>query len=134
MYVLHQYLLKDFDMIFFTGDLPPHDMWRQTVAGNLAIMDEAMDIMKDYFIKMDVFNLIGNHEPHPLNVFSFPELGDDVPVNTDYIYEAAWSHWRYWFPVEHQENVLNGGRYSISPKLGLRIIGINNLYGYFYNW
>jgi sphingomyelin phosphodiesterase len=121
-------------MVFFTGDLPPHDMWRQTVAGNLAIMDEAMEMMKTYFGDKEVYNLIGNHEPHPLNVFSFPELGNDVPVNTDYVYRAAWDHWKHWMPVGQEDNVLAGGRYSVSPRIGLRIIGINNLFGYMNNW
>jgi sphingomyelin phosphodiesterase len=55
-------------MVFFTGDMPPHDIWQQTVEGNLAIIDQAMSTLQSYFPNKTVLTVFGNHEPHPLNV------------------------------------------------------------------
>ena len=54
-------------MVFFTGDLPPHDVWMQTKEKNLEEFDLAMDIIRRYFGNKTVYNILGNHEPSPIN-------------------------------------------------------------------
>ncbi|CAG0921987.1 unnamed protein product [Notodromas monacha] len=124
----------DLDMIIFTGDIPPHDLWAQSVESNLAAIAQFYDTMVTYFGDKAVLMGLGNHDPHPCNVFSFAELGEPAELSTNYIYDDAWENWKHWLPADQEANVRKTGQYSVSPRPGLRVLVFNNLLGYVNNW
>ena len=52
----------------------------------------------------------------------------------NWLYEHLWSNWQRWLPAESKETVLKGGYYTVSPKPGFRVISLNNIDCYIYNW
>jgi hypothetical protein len=52
----------------FTGDMPSHDVWQQTVQDNNMAINHSMNSLAQYFGADKVYTVLGNHEPHPLNV------------------------------------------------------------------
>jgi hypothetical protein len=61
--------LQDIDMVFFTGDLIPHDNWMRTKEMNREQYNKAMGLIRQYFGNKTLFNIVGNHEPYPTNVY-----------------------------------------------------------------
>ena len=58
---------KDIDAIYWTGDLPPHDVWNQTREENLANLKFSSAMMRKYFKGIPIFPTIGNHESCPVD-------------------------------------------------------------------
>ena len=54
-------------MIIWTGDLVPHIVWDTSKEGNLKIIREIVEIVKEKFPGIPVYPAIGNHESHPVN-------------------------------------------------------------------
>ena len=53
----------------------------------------------------------------------------------DYLYTLLTSVWgEAGVPEEAMDTVQRGGYYSWSPTPGLRIISLNDMYGYHENW
>ena len=52
----------------------------------------------------------------------------------NWLYEHLWTNWQRWLPAEAKETVLKGGYYTVSPKPGFRVISLNNIDCYIYNW
>ncbi|ROT72613.1 Sphingomyelin phosphodiesterase B [Penaeus vannamei] len=61
---------QDLDLILWTGDLIPHNVWNTTREGNLDIIRQTVQMVKQYFPDTPVFPAIGNHESHPVNATS----------------------------------------------------------------
>lgn len=51
-----------------------------------------------------------------------------------WLYEAFYDAWCKHFPAESKSTFIKGGYYTLSPTPGFRIIGLNSLFGYVYNW
>ncbi|KAI8119618.1 Sphingomyelin phosphodiesterase [Lucilia cuprina] len=117
---------KKIDYIYQTGDIVPHN------EGNKAMLTQINDLMIEKFPDVQIFPSVGNHEPHPTNIFG----NEDVPaeLSMNWLYEHLWSIWQRWLPDEAKETVLKGGYYTVSPKPGFRIISLNNNDCYIYNW
>lgn len=58
---------QDLDLILWTGDLIPHNVWNTSREGNLDVIRQTVQMVKDYFPDVPVFPAIGNHESHPVN-------------------------------------------------------------------
>lgn len=61
---------------------------------------------------------------------------DEIPssLRVDWLYEHVWSLWSKWLPAEAEETVLRGGYYTASPSKGHRIVALNSMDCYLYNW
>ncbi|CAG0884083.1 unnamed protein product [Darwinula stevensoni] len=123
----------DADIIIWTGDQPPHDVWDQSMQENLGIINITVAVMKEYFPTTPIFPVVGNHEAWPVNVFS-PEYVLEEDFSTDWLYNALWANWMDWLPEDQASNVQHGAYYSVAALPGLRIITINNMFCYINNW
>ena len=59
----------DLDLVLVTGDLPAHDIWRQSRASNLHTIRIVAEALHKYFPDTPVLPAIGNHEGFPVNMF-----------------------------------------------------------------
>ena len=55
------------DLIFWTGDIPAHDVWDQTRADQLQHIEITADILSKYFPDIRVYPSLGNHESSPVD-------------------------------------------------------------------
>ena len=56
-----------FDVIYWTGDLPGHNVWNQTQVGGISLQDYITKLFIQYFPDVPVYSAIGNHEGVPVN-------------------------------------------------------------------
>ena len=56
-----------FDYIYWTGDLPAHNVWRQSREDQLGVIDLLTDQIKLFFKDKKVYPTLGNHESAPVN-------------------------------------------------------------------
>lgn len=113
------------DMIVWTGDVPPHDIWNQSRSGQIRTLRSAIQLLTRYFPNTPVFPAIGNHESAPVD--SFPPPGIQVATPT-WLYEELTRSWSHWLPNETSETILRGGYYSVGVFPGFRVIALNNNY------
>lgn len=59
---------EKFDMVYWTGDLPPHNIWNQTRQDQLSAIRTLTQLFKKYFPKTIVLPSLGNHEAQPCNL------------------------------------------------------------------
>lgn len=91
-----------------------------------------MGKMKEVFGDVPVFPILGNHEPHPLNIYSPKNVPESM--NTKWLYDFVAEEWSYWLPEEARETMRYGGYYTILVKPGFRVIALNNNVAYSFNW
>ncbi|EDW99101.1 sphingomyelin phosphodiesterase [Drosophila yakuba] len=120
------------EWIYHTGDVPPHNVWSTTKQGNLDMLSEIDQLLAQYFPDTPIYPCLGNHEPHPANVFGNDEIPSALKV--DWLYEHVWSLWSKWLPAEAETTVLRGGYYTAAPSKGHRIVALNSMDCYLYNW
>ena len=56
-----------FDWIYWTGDLPAHNVWSQTREDQLGVINLLTDQMRLFFGDKKVYPTLGNHESAPVN-------------------------------------------------------------------
>ena len=56
-----------FDWVYWTGDLPAHNVWSQTREDQLGVIDLLTDQMKLFFGDKKMYPTLGNHESAPVN-------------------------------------------------------------------
>lgn len=72
-----------------------------------------------------------------LKMFPISSLGhENLPFEfqTSWLYEHLWTEWQRWLPATTRDTILKGGYYTVSPKSGLRVISLNNIDCYLFNW
>ncbi|KAH8381287.1 hypothetical protein KR093_002107, partial [Drosophila rubida] len=120
------------DWIYHTGDVPPHNVWSTTKQGNKDMLTEVDGLLAKYFPGIPVYPCMGNHEPHPTNVFGNSELPAELSI--DWLYDHVWSLWKKWLPAGAEVTVRRGGYYTHSPTAGHRIVALNSMDCYLFNW
>lgn len=55
-------------MIYWTGDLPPHNVWKQSREDQLNALDALTALFQKYFPDKIVYPALGNHEATPVNL------------------------------------------------------------------
>ncbi|XP_037951691.1 sphingomyelin phosphodiesterase 1 [Teleopsis dalmanni] len=118
--------------IYHTGDIVPHNVWSTTKDGNQEMITKISQLIYSKFPEIPVYPCIGNHEPHPTNVFGNELSPNEFSVK--WLYEHLYTVWSKWLPDETKETILKGGYYTLSPSKGLRIISLNNNDCYLFNW
>ncbi|XP_030556482.1 sphingomyelin phosphodiesterase [Drosophila novamexicana] len=113
----------DCTYIYQTGDVVDHMVWATSVKKNTEVLTKVSDQFTKVFPEVKVYPCIGNHEPHPLNLFSPEGVPDEI--NTKWLYEHLYNDWSKWLPAETKQTILKGGYYTVSPRKGFRIIALN---------
>ncbi|CAB3360244.1 Hypothetical predicted protein [Cloeon dipterum] len=121
------------DYVIFTGDIVDHFIWATSKEKNIEVIKAVMAELKQTF-SVPILPIIGNHEAHPVNLFSgqHPEIPEEISSN--WVYELAVEMWLPDLTLESRESIKKGGFYKYEIKPGLVIIAINNNYCYHLNW
>jgi len=115
------------DLIYWTGDLPAHDIWYQTKEGNEKIVRETVLHLKKFFPTVPVLPVLGNHESVPVDSFPPPSL-EHHGASMDWLYSTLAEVWEGWLGKNHKWSVKYGAYYSKNVAPGLRVITINTNY------
>ncbi|XP_063883704.1 sphingomyelin phosphodiesterase-like isoform X2 [Scylla paramamosain] len=121
------------DLVYITGDLPPHDVWAQNHATNLIAIETTMELVRKHFPDVPVLNTLGNHASAPVNSFVVPAAyGDGWSMS--WLYDSVADLWAEWLPESALVDVRRGGFYQYSPVSGLRVISLNMNFCNTINW
>ncbi|CAB3361410.1 Hypothetical predicted protein [Cloeon dipterum] len=123
---------SDLAYVIFTGDIIDHGVWATTTQYNIDLINFFYDQLKSSY-NVPVLPIFGNHEPHPLNVFTSEEMNVPPEISSDWLYELAVAQWEAWLPGQ-SANILKGGYYAYEVNPGLKVIGLNTMFCYPYNF
>ncbi|KAJ9069761.1 Sphingomyelin phosphodiesterase [Entomophthora muscae] len=123
--------MTPFDMVLFTGDIPPHDMWKESIGRGNKIATAAFETLHNALGKYPVYPVVGNHEPVPINQFP---LSGKMGSDSFYLYSFLANQWRRWLPESALTTIRRGGYYAHTHNDKLRIITLNNNLCYIYNF
>uniref|UniRef100_G1S6I2 Sphingomyelin phosphodiesterase n=1 Tax=Nomascus leucogenys TaxID=61853 RepID=G1S6I2_NOMLE len=112
-----------FDMVYWTGDIPAHDVWHQTRQDQLRALTTVTALVRKFLGPVPVYPAVGNHESTPVN--SFPPPFIEGNHSSRWLYEAMAKAWEPWLPAEALRTLRIGGFYALSPYPGLRLISLN---------
>jgi len=103
----------------WTGDNTSHDIWHQSVNGNL---ENSKEITSSFQENLDfkIFPVIGNHESFPVNVYDFLS-------NREVYFDSSLAEmWKKWIGDDAIKSFQSDAYYSsFNEKLNLKIIGLN---------
>jgi sphingomyelin phosphodiesterase len=51
-----------FDFVYWTGDLPPHNIWNQTRPDQIFALRKLTQLFQKYFPNKVIYPALGNHE------------------------------------------------------------------------
>lgn len=123
----------DIDFIYWTGDLPAHDLWIQTKQSNLQILNDTVQLVLKYFPNTKIFPALGNHETAPANLFPTPNFETENITNS-WLYNTLDTQWKKLMGSEvYSSYIKGGGFYSILVKSDLKIISLNMNYCHYVN-
>uniref|UniRef100_A0ABM5FVJ3 Sphingomyelin phosphodiesterase n=1 Tax=Pogona vitticeps TaxID=103695 RepID=A0ABM5FVJ3_9SAUR len=112
-----------FDLAYWTGDIPAHNVWEQSRADQLQALRTISGLIQKYLGPLPVYPAVGNHESVPVNAFPPPF----VPGNQSsaWLYHAMAEAWEPWLPPEALETLRVGGFYTLRARPGLRLVSLN---------
>ncbi|KAK3098121.1 hypothetical protein FSP39_016346 [Pinctada imbricata] len=118
------------DLIIYTGDSPPHDVWDQSYAGQLKTDRLVIKRLTKVLHGIPVLPALGNHGTFPQNLYS-----PDDPYFKKLNKKLA-NHWRGLFPERSSQwrSIVAGAYYSYNVRPGLRVISINTQFWYTFNF
>ncbi|KAB0397067.1 hypothetical protein E2I00_012022, partial [Balaenoptera physalus] len=112
-----------FDMVYWTGDIPAHNIWQQSRQDQLRALTTVTDLVRKFLGPVPVYPAVGNHESTPVNGFPPPFIEGNQ--SSHWLYEAMAKAWEPWLPAEALRTLRIGGFYALSPRPGLRLISLN---------
>ncbi|XP_074657493.1 sphingomyelin phosphodiesterase-like [Tubulanus polymorphus] len=121
-----------FDMIYWTGDLPSHNVWNQTRAQQIAVYKTLTKLFLKYFPGVPIYGALGNHESAPVNSFPPPFITGDNSIR--WLYSEIDQSWSHWLLDSTRRTILYGGYYTALVKPGLRVVSLNMNYCNNQNW
>lgn len=124
--------LYDIDFIYWTGDLPAHNVWNQSKSDQVHSIKYATALFQKYFPGKIVYPSVGNHEGFPVNNFPPPILTGDE--SGQWLRDALAKEWKTWLPEETIETIKKGAYYTVLMRKGFRIVSLNMNYGNSENW
>ncbi|KAK9693930.1 Calcineurin-like phosphoesterase [Popillia japonica] len=122
-----------FKYVYFTGDVVSHRIWNTSIESNIRLINGIFYEMKQAFPGVKIFPTLGNHETHPVNLFS-PANYPDETLSTQWLFDEVAELWGLWLPEDTKVTIRKGGYYTVLVEPGLRIIALNSNAAYVYNW
>ncbi|EGG23426.1 sphingomyelinase [Cavenderia fasciculata] len=105
------------DLILWTGDSPPHDVWMQTEEKQTTATQTLTELVHLFFPDTIVFPAIGNHESYPADQFILPDK--------QWLLNDLSTFWAPFLGGEQLDTVQQQGYYTLLIQQGLRIISLN---------
>ena len=108
-------VLPEPDLIFWTGDVPAHDIWDYSRGATKRLVTNVTDKFVEYFPGVKILPTLGNHEGVPINQYGTGE---------NWLYDAIATEWKK-FSLESSsfETIKTHGYYTelLRPGLGFSI-------------
>ncbi|XP_066138359.1 sphingomyelin phosphodiesterase 1-like isoform X2 [Euwallacea fornicatus] len=123
---------KDIDLIYFTGDIIDHTIWKASKDDNSREIASTFRVLAESFPNTPILPAIGNHESVPLNVFAPPSIKEER-FSQNWLYELNSKLLTQWIPPESLTTVRSQGYFAILANYKLRVIVLNNNVCYIYN-
>ena len=108
----------DLDLVFWTGDVPAHDIWNQTRSGQISLIRTVSNMMTKYLGHVPILPALGNHESAPVNRWaldhchllltvriSFPRPEVKGHSSIDWLYTALDDIWSNWLPESTRASI-----------------------------
>uniref|UniRef100_A0A8C2PLW0 Sphingomyelin phosphodiesterase n=1 Tax=Cyprinus carpio TaxID=7962 RepID=A0A8C2PLW0_CYPCA len=112
------------DWVYWTGDIPAHNIWSQTRAQQLnELVTITRLIHKHLGPDVTVYPAVGNHESTPVN--SFPPPFVQGNLSSHWLYDTMAEEWAPWLPEQALETIRHGGFYTVEVQRGLRVVSLN---------
>ncbi|XP_058823046.1 sphingomyelin phosphodiesterase 1-like [Topomyia yanbarensis] len=119
--------------IYHTGDIIDHGVWETSIGHNIRSMNRLHNKLLEAFPRTPVYNIIGNHEAHPTNVFA-PSISTNQQFSVDWLYNYLADVWGNWLPRSTLNTIRQAGFYTTLVRPGFRIVALNNQDCYNFNW
>ncbi|XP_070394579.1 sphingomyelin phosphodiesterase-like [Dermacentor albipictus] len=120
---------------YWTGDLPPHDVWRITRAANFENFEKTVSTIAKQLPGVTVYPVVGNHEAVPPNLFPETDRSDAQHAEkSQWLYDTLAEDWKVWLPEDALATVRRAGYYVAKPREGLRLISLNTNFCYNFNF
>nr|XP_022899981.1 sphingomyelin phosphodiesterase-like [Onthophagus taurus] len=123
----------DIDYVYYTGDTISHRVWDTSIIGNTEDIKLLYNTLLEKFPNSPVFPILGNHEPHPLNIFAPSEI-EDPEFSTAWLFDLAADLWGPILGEGTEETIRKGGFYTVLIRPGFRLIALNSNVAYTFNW
>ena len=126
------------DVVLWTGDVVPHDIWNQSLDYVKLYMDELSRVFKGKFSKFSMYMILGNHDFEAMNSQDFEIKGGDRMLETSaeywdqYLFEEGDVEARKLYEENgyyKKKLVVAGKRYE-----KVNMIGLNTQACYMLNW
>ncbi|KAM9455654.1 sphingomyelin phosphodiesterase [Clarias gariepinus] len=112
------------DWVYWTGDIPAHDVWSQTRAQQLNELTTISRLIRKYLgPDVNVFPAVGNHESTPVNSFPPPFVHGNR--SSQWLYNTMAEEWAPWLPAQALVTLRRGGFYMAQVQPGLRVVSLN---------
>ncbi|XP_075054548.1 sphingomyelin phosphodiesterase [Mixophyes fleayi] len=112
-----------YDRVYWTGDIPAHNVWEQTRADQLNALRTITALIRKYLGPVPVYPAVGNHESAPVNGFPPPSVHGNL--SSSWLYQAMAQEWEGWLPVSALETLRTSGFYTLMIGPGLRLASLN---------
>ncbi|CAF3726860.1 unnamed protein product [Rotaria sp. Silwood1] len=121
-----QYIAADIDFVYFTGDLPPHNVWNQSRADQIYTINTINQLLVNTFPNKTFYSAVGNHEAAPSNLFPTPIISRE---NISWLYEVLADSWiKLGLSADTRNSILRGAFYATVIHPGLRLVSLNMNY------
>uniref|UniRef100_UPI00398EAFBA sphingomyelin phosphodiesterase n=1 Tax=Pristiophorus japonicus TaxID=55135 RepID=UPI00398EAFBA len=121
---LLQHLRSDhFDLVYWTGDIPAHNVWHQSRRDQVVALDTITALLRRHLGHVRVYPSVGNHESTPVNSFPPPFVRGNQ--SSAWLYGAMVAAWKDWLPKEALETLGRAGFYTVKLGPGLRLVSLN---------
>lgn len=112
------------DWVYWTGDVPAHNVWAQTRAQQLNELTVVTRLIQKHLgPNVTVYPAVGNHESTPVNSFPPPFIRGNQ--SSAWLYDTMAALWSPWLPEEALTTLRYGGFYSLEVQPGLRLVSLN---------
>lgn len=126
----HISIMEKFDLIYWTGDIMAHDIWKQTNVEQLKALDYIGNLFSKYFPNKITYSSTGNHDSIPCNLFEIVKKS-----STKGLYSRLASQWiSLGLPKSTKDEIERGAFFTTLIRPGLRLISLNTNYCYNLNF
>ncbi|XP_066444653.1 sphingomyelin phosphodiesterase [Eleutherodactylus coqui] len=112
-----------FDRVYWTGDIPAHNVWEQTRAQQLDALRSITGLIRKYLSPLPVYPAVGNHESAPVNSFPPPSIYGNL--SSSWLYNAMAQEWEGWLPASALDTLRIAGFYTTKIAPDLRLVSLN---------
>jgi sphingomyelin phosphodiesterase len=119
---LEQVSKMNLTFVLWTGDSPPHNIWKYSRENHTQFAKTITQMFKRYLPNVPVYPVIGNHGCYPMDEFA--------PGKESWILSLYADMWKDYLDAAALEQFKHNGYYSMKDRAtGLRLLGLNTQFG-----